>query len=106
MISPHSVDNKGAQLSQVSPDPNKVLDSMTGGGLPSINENQSKLTDNGPEAGASPSQMDMGMDDDSMMKEESRMSARGKEGEQKSQMKMTGNSFANDSILSKEPPSA
>ena len=51
--------------------------------------------------------MDVGMDDDdSVMKEESRMSARDKEGEQKSQLKMTANSFANDSILSKDLPSA
>ena len=43
---------------------------MTAGGLASINEHASKLTDH--EVGAAPSQMDMGMDDDSMMKEESR----------------------------------
>ena len=64
---------------------------MTAGGLASINEHASKLTDH--EVGAAPSQMDMGMDDDSMMKEESRLSARGKEGEQKSPLK-GGNSFA------------
>ena len=46
---------------------------MTAGGLPSINENQSKLTNH--ENNAIASQMDMGMDDDSVMKEESRMSA-------------------------------
>lgn len=42
------------------------------------------------------------MEDDFMMKEKSRMSARGKEGEQRDQMKMKGNSLANDSIFSKE----
>ena len=65
---------------------------MTAGGLASINEHHSKLTDH--EVGAAPSQMDMGMDDDSMMKEESRLSARGKDGEPRSPLKAAGNSFA------------
>jgi len=56
-----------------------VLDSMATAGLASINENSNnKLLDNGDDAGAI-SQMDMGMDDDSIMKDESRLSARGKD---------------------------
>ena len=60
---------------------------MTAGGLPSINENQSKLThqDENVVTGISQIDMDgmdgmdgmeMGMDDDSIMKDESRLSAR------------------------------
>lgn len=82
MISPNSLDHKGDKL-QSSPEQHKILDSMATGGLASINE-QSKLTD-GDEAhtgGGAISQMDMGMDDDSIMKDESRLSARGKEQEE------------------------
>ena len=39
MVSPHSLDNKGNYVSQISPDAKMVGDSLTAGGLPSINEN-------------------------------------------------------------------
>lgn len=71
---------------------------MATGGLASINENQARMTENGDDTGAI-SQMDMGMDDDSIMKDESRLSARGKEQDDKL---LTEAINANDSILSKQ----
>ena len=99
MISPHSGDNKGNYVSShVSPDVRMATDSLTAGGLPSITENQSKFLENEP-ASMIESNVDMGMGEDSIIKEEFRLSAVEAKEDPKEQMKMDA---PNDSILSKE----
>ena len=82
----------------MSPDVRNVADSLTAGGLPSITENQSKFLENEP-ASMIESNVDMGMGEDSIIKEEFRLSAVEAKEDPNEQMKMDA---PNDSILSKE----